>query len=165
LSGYQDIAAFLARNVPRDGVVLYAGYRDANLIFDLSTIRDRGDIAVVRVDKLLLSAPVGERRRGVKQADYDVATIAQMLRDLGASYFVIQPGFWSDLAVMARFDAVIASPDYEKTAHFDITGTLSTQDGRQGIDILRPTYEVTAKSGRISIDMPLAGQKFEGSIK
>ena len=37
VEGYQDIALYLAKNVPHDGVVLYSGYRDANLIFDLAT--------------------------------------------------------------------------------------------------------------------------------
>jgi hypothetical protein len=163
VAGYQDIASYLAKNVPRDGLVLYSGYRDGNLIFDLATIGERSDITIVRVDKLLLSAPVGERRRGIKQADYDEATIERMLRDLGASYFVVQPGFWSDLAVMGRFDNVVNSPDYVKAAHFGLSGDLSTQDGAQGIDILQPTYPVAPKSGRISIDMPLAGQRFEGT--
>jgi hypothetical protein len=164
ISGYQDIAAFLAQSVPHDGVVLFAGYRDANLIYDLSTFRDRADIAVVRVDKLLLSAPVGERRRGVKQEDFDQAKIAQLLHDLGASYLVIQPGFWDDLAVMARFGKVIDSADYQKVGHYAITGTLSGQDGTQGIDILRPTYRIEPSARGITIDMPLAGQKFKGSI-
>jgi hypothetical protein len=164
VEGYADIALYLAKNVPHDGVVLYSGYRDANLIFDVAANRDRSDISVVRVDKLLLSAPVGERRRGVRQADYDRAAIARMLRELGAAYFVVQPDFWSDLTVMARFYGVINSPDYEKVAHFSLTGNLSTQDGTQGIDILRPTYPVAEHSGKISIDMPLAGQRFDGAI-
>jgi hypothetical protein len=164
VEGYADIALYLAKNVPRNGVVLYSGYRDANLIFDLATNRDRSDISVVRADKLLLSAPVGERRRGVRQADYDLATIARMLRELGAAYFVVQPDFWSDLTIMDRFDNVINGPDYEKVAHFGLTGNLSTQDGTQGIDILRPTYPVAEHSGKISIDMPLAGQRFDGAI-
>ena len=164
VSGYKDIAEFLARSVPQNGVVLYSGYRDANLIFDLSTFRDRPDIAVVRIDKLLLSVPFGERRRGIKQKDFDQAAIAQLLRNLGASYFVIQPEFWSDLAVMARFDGVVNSPDYQKTAHFGLTGDLSTGDGTQGIDILRPTYEVFASARRLNIEMPISGQHFEGSI-
>jgi hypothetical protein len=165
VEGYQDIALYLAKNVPYDGVVLYSGYRDANLIFDLGTHRDRSDISIVRVDKLLLSAPVGERRRGIKQADYDVATIARMLRELGATYFVVQPGFWSDLSVMARFEIAINGSDYKKTAHFSLTGDLSSQDGTQGIDILRPTYAMAGQSKHISIDMPLAGQRFEGTIQ
>ena len=37
------------------------------------------------------------------------------------------------------------------------------QHGELGIDILRPTYPAAAKSGRTSIEMPLAGQRFEGS--
>ena len=54
VEGYQDIASYLSKNVPHDGVVLFAGYRDANLIFDLATMGNRSDIAVVRADKLLL---------------------------------------------------------------------------------------------------------------
>ena len=164
IEGYQDIATYLEDNVPPGGIVLYSGFRDANLIFDLATSRGRSDITVVRADKLLVTTKAGERRRGVKQADDSEATIAQMLRDLGASYFVIQPGFWGDLAVMDRFDKVISGPDYRKTGHFALSGNLSTQDGIQGIDIFRPTYEVSAKPHGISIDMPLASQRFEGTI-
>jgi hypothetical protein len=163
VEGYQDIASYLSKNVPHNGVVLYSGYRDANLIFDLATIASRSDITIIRADKLLLSVPAGERRRGITQSADDEARIAQTLRDLGASYLVVQPGFWSDLAVMGRFDTVVNGPDYGKAAHFGLSGDLSTQDGTQGIDILRPTYPVVPHAGRISIDMPLAGQRFEGT--
>lgn len=64
---------------------------------------------------------------------------------------------------MGRFKTVLNGPDYAKAAHFGLTGDLSTQDGRHGIDILRPTYPVAATAGRINIDMPLAGQRFEGT--
>ncbi len=154
----------MQQNVPHDGLVVYSGYRDGNLIFDLAAIRGRSDITIVRVDKLLLTVPVGERRRGVRQADDDEAAIARMLRGLGASYLVVQPGFWSDLAVMDRFDKVVNGPDYTKIGHFGLTGDLSTQDGVRGIDILRPNYPVVRKSGRIGMDMPLAGQRFEAAI-
>jgi hypothetical protein len=119
---------------------------------------------VIRIDQLLLSVPAGERRRGVKQASDDEADIAAMVRGLGVSYVVVQPGFWSDLQVMARFEAVMHTPDYRKVAHFDLSGTLSSQDGTQGIDILEPTYPMVAQPRRISIDMPLAGQRFEGTV-
>ena len=164
VDGYRDIASYLAGTVPLDGIVVYAGYRDGNLIFDLTEIPARKDIAVERIDKLLLSVPVGERRRGVRQANYDEATIKQMLRDSGASYFVIQPGFWSDLGVMSRFYAVMNGPDYQKVAHFDIAGTLSTQDGTGGIDIFKPAYPVSVRRKALELDMPLAGQHFQGSL-
>lgn len=164
MKGYQEVASFLSANVPRDGIVVYSGYRDGNLIFDLTALGNRSDITVIRADKLLLSVPAGERRRGVRQATDDQAAIGRLLRDLGASYFVVQSQFWSDLAVMSRFDTVVTGSEYEKAAHFDLTGDLSTQDGDQGIDILRPTYPVVPKSGRIRFDMPLARQRFEGNI-
>jgi hypothetical protein len=165
VDGYSQIARYLADNVPRDGVVVYSGYRDANLIFDLAALPGRGDISVIRVDKLLLSAPVGERRRGVTQANYDEAEIATLLHGLGATYFVIQPGFWSDLAVMARFDSVIASNDFEKVAQFDLVGNLSTADGIRGVEILRPTFPLSERPEDIDIDMPLVGRRFQGTTR
>ncbi|HET6307053.1 MAG TPA: hypothetical protein VFG12_07695, partial [Rhodopila sp.] len=165
VEGYQHIASFLAKNVPRNGVVLYSGYRDGNLIFDLTATGHRPDITVIRLDKLLLSVPAGERRRGASQSADDDAQIRQLLRHLGASYFVIQPGFWSDLAVMRRFDTVINGPDYVQTARFGLTGDLSTQDGTRGIEIMRPTYSVTQAAARLNIEMPLAGQRFEGTTR
>jgi hypothetical protein len=163
IEGYHEIVSYLAKNVPIDGMVVYFGYRDGNLIFDLSARTGRPDITVVRVDKLLLSAPVGERRRGIQQADYDEAAIARMVRDLGASYLIVQPDFWSDLPVLQRFVKVVTGPEYVKVAHFAVTGDLSTQDGNQGIDVLRPTVPPSAPPGRLSIDMPLAGQRFDGT--
>ena len=163
VDGYREVASYLAMHAPDDGLVAYFGYRDANLIFDLSDIPARNDIAVVRIDKLLLSAPVGDQRRGVKQVNYTEAGLAEMLRGSGVSYFVAQPGFWSEFEVMARFDRIIHGPDYEKVAHFDITGDLSTQDGVGGVDIFRPTYPVNKKSAPVSIDMPFLGQRFVGT--
>jgi hypothetical protein len=161
VGGYKEIAAYLAEKLPRNGVVAYSGFRDANLIFDLAAIPGRSDITVVRIDKLLLSAPVGERRRGVKQSDLNETGIAELLRGLGATFFVIQPGFWSDLQVMSRFDSVIRGTDYETVRHFGLTGTLSSQDGKAGIEVLRPTYAIATKFRRLDIDMPLAGQRFQ----
>jgi hypothetical protein len=165
VGGYQEIASYLAENLPRNGVVAYSGFRDANLVFDLATIPGRSDVTVVRIDKLLLSAPVGERRRGVKQLDLSEAEIGALLRGLGATFFVVQPGFWSDLQVMSRFDTVINGPDYDKARHFDLSGTLSSQDGRAGIEVLRPTYPRTTQSRHLDIDMPLASQRFQADTQ
>ncbi|HEX3575103.1 MAG TPA: glycosyltransferase family 39 protein [Rhodopila sp.] len=163
LDGYEQIAAYLAKNVPPNGVVVYSGYRDANLVFDLAAIPGRSDIAVIRTDKLLLSVPFGEPRRGVKQASYDQAAIAALLRNLGASYFVVQPGFWSAFGVMARFGAVIGSQDYEKIQHFDVAGTFSDKDNKAGVDVFRPTYKMTEHARQLDFDMPITGQRFQGA--
>jgi hypothetical protein len=62
---------------------------------------------------------------------------------------------------MARFGAVIDSPDYEKVQHFDLAGILSTEDGDHGVDILRPTYPMTEKAEPLDLDMPITGQRFQ----
>jgi hypothetical protein len=62
------------------------------------------------------------------------------------------------------FDAVINGPDHQKTGHFGLTGNLSTGGGTQGIDIIRPTYEVVANARQLNIETPSSGQHFEESI-
>jgi hypothetical protein len=163
VSGYRHIADYLARTVPKNGIVLFSGYRDGNLLFNLAA-SSRSDIGVVRLDKLLLSVPAGERRRGVTQSDDNEAAIAALLRGLGASVFVVQPDFWSDLPVMARFDHVIAGPDYQAVTQFMVSGRTSTQDGGRVIDILRPTYPVAVHPAPIDVSIPLAARRFHGAV-
>jgi hypothetical protein len=40
---YKEIATYLAENLPRNGVVAYSGFRDANLVVDLAAIPGRTD--------------------------------------------------------------------------------------------------------------------------
>jgi hypothetical protein len=164
ISGYRSIADWLSRNAPKDALVVYSGPRDGNLVFDLAQTPAAQDIAVVRADKLLLSVPAGERRRGVGQAPYTQPEIARMLRDLGPDFLIVQPDFWADLKAMADFDSVAGGPDYERIATFHIGGRLSTMDGKGIIEILKPTYTVRHGDRRLDIDMPLLGRRLQSGI-
>ena len=79
----------------------------------------RGTVSrLLCADKLLLRIAV-ERERGVGQADLNEEQIAASLRDFGVSLIIVQPGFWEDLREMARFSAVLRSPEFERVAQFD----------------------------------------------
>jgi len=164
--GYQEIADYVAANLPRNGIVVYSGYRDGNFVFDMRTHSERGDVTILRADKLLLRMAVF-REWGMQQTDQDQQAIAAMLRKDGVAMVVAQRGFWDDLREMERFAQVVHSPDFREVAHFDITGDLSTNDGgvsngRNVVEIFLPTYPVTPPQGGIDIDMPFIGTRFHG---
>lgn len=129
VSGYAKVADIVAHEAAAGAVVLFSGYRDGNFIYALRTHAERGDISTLRADKLLLTLSI-ERERGVAQADLDEAGIAKLLHDRGVGMIVEQVGFWTDLREMARLERVINSGAYRLVAEVPITGTLSTNDGR-----------------------------------
>jgi 4-amino-4-deoxy-L-arabinose transferase-like glycosyltransferase len=161
VDGYAAVANYVAAHAPKNAVVLFSGYRDGNFIFDMRTEKRR-DISIIRADKLLLRVAV-ERRRGVGQAKLDQQQIAQELRTYGISLVVAQPHFWNHLREMARLSAVLHSPAFKPVARFPITG--DTDRGETAIEIYKPTYPVAQSRKTLTLDMPIIGQTFHGTIK
>jgi len=159
IEGYAQVADFVAAQAPKNGVILFSGYRDGNFVFDLRTHEGRRDLSTIRADKLLLRVAV-ERVRGVGEAKLDQKQIAQALRDYGVDLVVAQPDFWTDLREMSRLYAVLHTPDFVQVARFPITGTTAHTDHE--IEIYRPTYKVEPPHRALHLDMPIIGQSFKG---
>ncbi len=162
VTGYQQIADYVADRVPTGARILFSGYRDGNFIFDLRTHEDRRDIATIRADKLLLRIAI-ERRRGVGEAHYSREQIAALIRRVGVDLVVAQDGFWTDLTEMRRLAAVLAGPQFMPIAHFTIGGTM----GRtyKSFTVYRPTYAVEPKTRNLALDMPIFGGQIEGKLR
>jgi hypothetical protein len=122
-TGYRAAADFIAGSAPDHGLVMFSGLRDGTFIFDLRAHGERPDLAVWRADKLLLDVSV-MRERGIHEIDLDDDAIAGRMRDAGVSYVVAQDGFWSDLAVMRRFEAVLHGPGFAIVDRIPITGHI-----------------------------------------
>jgi 4-amino-4-deoxy-L-arabinose transferase-like glycosyltransferase len=161
IEGYAQVADYVALHAPKDGVILFSGYRDGNFVFDLRTHEERRDLSTIRADKLLLRIAV-ERLRGVGQANLDEQEITAALRDYGVSLIVFQPGFWTDLREMARLAAVVQGPQFKRVAHFDITGTAGHGDRK--IEIFKPTYPIEQARRTLKLDMPIIGESFTGQL-
>jgi 4-amino-4-deoxy-L-arabinose transferase-like glycosyltransferase len=162
IEGYANVAGYIALRAPKNAVVLFSGYRDGNFVFDLRTHEERRDISTIRADKLLLRIPVGERIRGVGQANLDEKQIADALHEYGVNLIVFQPDFWTDLREMARLSEVVHTPDFERIASFDITGTVPHIDNR--IEIYKPTYPVKQTHRALQLQMPTIGGSFKGDV-
>lgn len=140
ISGFPAIATYVAANAPQDGVVVFSGYRDGNFVFAMRTHGERRDLHTIRADKLLVNVTV-MRELGTTENNLSEQAIADLLAALGADMVVAQIGFWDDLVVMRRFEAVLASAAYIRVGSFDIAGDVRSQDGKM-IAIYRPTGPV-----------------------
>jgi len=162
VTGYQQIADYVADRAPTGARILFSGYRDGNFIFDLRTREDRRDITTIRADKLLLRIAI-ERRRGVGEAKYSREQVAALIRNLGIDLVVAQDGFWNDLTEMHRLAAVLAGPDFLPIAHFEIGGTMGRTD--RSFTVYRPTYIVKPKPRNLELDMPIFGGQIDGELR
>lgn len=115
VQGYALAAAEVARLAPHDSTVLFSGYRDGSFVFNMRAREDRRDLHVMRADKLLLGVAV-RRELGVEQKGLTEAEIADAINANGVHYVVMQPGFWTDLEAMQRFERVMASSQFEQVA-------------------------------------------------
>jgi len=168
VAGYREVAAYVADHAPIGGVVMFSGYRDGNFVFDMREHTERGDLTLLRADKMLLRISV-ERIRGVGQVDMEEAGIKDMLRTNGVAMIVAQRNFWQDLREMARFTHILESNDFRRATSFPLTGSVEMNDGRDAsgngqVDIFVPTYPVEPPKGPITIEMPIIGQQVTGQV-
>jgi hypothetical protein len=115
VDGYARAAAEVARLTPPNGAVMFSGYRDGSFVFNMRAREDRRDIHTLRADKLLVGVAV-RRELGVEEKDLSEAQIADALNRQGVHYVVMQPGFWTDLEVMRRFERVVTGPQFQLVA-------------------------------------------------
>jgi hypothetical protein len=168
VTGYRDIAAYVASYAPKNGVVLFAGYRDGNFVFAIREHTERPDLTLIRADKLLLTVAV-ERIRGVQEAGLDEAAILALLKSAGVSMVVAQADFWQDIRQMARLYNVLHGEAFRLDHSFPITGDLSLNDGRDSngngrVDVFEPTYPVKQDGKVMTYDLPIIGHTVTGRV-
>ena len=161
VSGYREAADWIAREAPKDAVVMFSGKRDGSFIFNLRTIPTRHDISVLRSDKLLLDVAV-RRTLGLKQNDLSEQQIGDLLNRDGVSYVVAQDDFWTDIPEMARFQDVLRSPHFQAVAHIPIVSNVFTED--KSLTIYRNTDDVSSGPHMVDLHLPIIGATVQGTI-
>lgn len=161
VTGYQEAAAWIAKNTPTNSVVLFSGYRDGSFIFNLRTHDDRRDLYVIRADKLLLEIAV-RREAHVNQKSFTAAQIGEMLDRYGVRYVVAQTDFWSDLEVMANLQHQLHSDQFEVVATIPVTANFPHED--KELRIYRNTHPLAATRPELKLDLPIIGRSVEGQI-
>ena len=126
-TGYPQAAALVARLAPPGARVLFSGNRDGAFVFNMRVQPGRRDIAVVRADKLFLDVVIMPQL-GLNPREMDHAEIASLLNRIGISHVVAVPGEWTEAPVMAAFERVLASPQFEVVRRIPVTGPVSERE-------------------------------------
>ncbi len=161
VGGYREAAEWIAREAPKDAVVVFSGKRDGSFIFNLRAIASRGDIGVLRADKLLLEVAV-RRTLGVRENALSKQEIGDLLDRYGVSYVVAQDGFWTDLPVMARFQSVLRSAHFQEVARIPVVANVRTED--RMLLIYRNRGDVAPGPHVVDLQLPIIGRQVEGTI-
>jgi 4-amino-4-deoxy-L-arabinose transferase-like glycosyltransferase len=161
VAGYREAAEWIAREAPRDAVVVFSGKRDGSFIFNLRAIPSRQDIGVLRADKLLLEVAV-RRTLGVREKPLSEQEIGDLLDAEGVSYVVAQDDFWTDLPVMARLQSVLHSPRFREVARIPVVANVPTED--QTLLIYRNLGNIAQGPHIVDLQLPIIGKQVEGAV-
>lgn len=123
VDGYRSAATWVAENAEEGSVVLFSGKRDGSFIFNLRSFEERGDLSVVRSDKLLLSLAV-RRTLGVEELPVSREELVNRLDRLGVRYVVADPQFWTDLGNMAMLSELLESDRFERIASIPVAANV-----------------------------------------
>jgi hypothetical protein len=161
VEGYREAAEWIAREAPKDAVVVFSGKRDGSFIFNMRAIESRRDIAVLRADKLLLEIAV-RRELGVRERPLSEQELGDLLDRDGVSYVVAQDGFWTDLPVMARLQSVLRSAHFQEVARIPVVANLPTED--HTLLIYRNMGHVAQGPHIVDLQLPIIGKQVEGAV-
>jgi 4-amino-4-deoxy-L-arabinose transferase-like glycosyltransferase len=152
VDGYARVVDEVARRAPPDSVVLFSGYRDGSFTFNMRAREDRRDLSVLRADKILLSLAV-RRELGVEEKGLSEEEIAQVINASGVHYVVMQPGFWTDLEAMRRFERVLATPQFEQVARIPTPANHRAHE--KELVIYRNLGPVAPKPEKLNIELKI----------
>lgn len=156
VEGYAQAVDEVARRAPLESVVLFSGYRDGAFVFNLREREDRRDLSVLRADKILLSLAV-RRELGVKEKPMTDAQLAQLINDSGVHYVVMQPGFWTDLAAMRRFERVVNSPQFEEVVRIPTPANFNAHESE--LVVYRNLGPVGPRPTQLNIELKIINRQ------
>jgi 4-amino-4-deoxy-L-arabinose transferase-like glycosyltransferase len=161
IEGYREAATWIHENAPA-ATVVFSGQRDGSFIFNLRALDPQRQMTVIRADKLLLNIAI-RRELGVTEKTIDPAAIGPMLNRYGVSYVVAERDFWTDLTVMAAFQATLDSSQFEEVKRIVITANVPHLD--RELRIYRNRAPLAEHPARLRLDLPTINQSFEGEIR
>ena len=162
VQGYAEAVDKVAKLAPKGSVVLFSGNRDGSFIFNLRVRDDRRDLSVMRADKMLLRVAV-RRELGVEQKTLNEAEIGAMINRQGVDYVVMEPGFWTDLEAMRRFERVMQSPQFELVERVPIHANFPVPENE--LLIYRNRGPVSRNVVSIPIELPIIGRVIQSGVE
>ena len=151
----------MAKVAPRDSVILFSGQRDGAFVLNMRAREDRRDLSILRADKLLLKVAI-KRELGLEQKQLSGGNISDAINGLGIYYVVAQPGFWDDLEIMRRFEAVLKSSQFTVVARFPLRANFPAPD--KELFVYQNLGPVAQGPVLFDLDLPMINRKITASM-
>jgi hypothetical protein len=122
---------------------------------------ERRDLSVLRADKMMLRVSV-RRELGVEQKPLSDEEILKMLNEQAVHYLVVQPGFWQDLEVMRRFEALLQRNQFTEVMRVPTPANHKAHE--KELVIYRNARALDAATGTRKIELPIIGRTIDGKV-
>jgi hypothetical protein len=160
VTGYREAVDYLASRAPANSIILFAGNRDGAMAFNARVAEPIKSLSILRVDKLLTKVTV-RRELGLVEFPYREPEISAMLGQLGVSYVVLEPNFWSDLAVMKALHNVLLSPEYRLVNTIPVAGG---NRGEEKLEIYQSVSPVAPGQRSFALQLGIGNLQLKGCI-
>jgi Dolichyl-phosphate-mannose-protein mannosyltransferase len=128
VSGYQDAANFVVKNIAQDKNVFIHAHRDGSFIYNLRVAGGRKAPRSARSDKYLINVKI-ERERGVRDYGLSKEDLLTIMRQQNIDLVVAQQGYWNDLPSMKAFEQLLQDQHYfTKLKTINTNSNYSTED-------------------------------------
>ncbi len=125
--GQAAVAEAVLRHAEPGDVLLYQAYDSKSFVFSLRLRTPEPKLYVLRAEKLVVDYAL-TRAWGIRDRNMSETDVAALVDRAGVSLVVLQPGFWTDQPSMARLEALVTGPRFEKLEQV----SLRSQEARRG---------------------------------
>ncbi len=154
--GYNAAADYIAEHAPPNAVVLFSGHKDGDFVFNIRAHDERGDITVVRADKLFLGIKILPHL-GLNAVERSRNQITEELTRYGISYVVSDEESFSESEVIRNLISVLQGDGFERVAAIPVTGLPIVKV--ENLVIYRNKAELPAVPEKPSLELRMIDKK------
>jgi len=142
--GYAEAADVIVAQAPDNAVVLFAGSKDGDFIYNVRANDERDDITVLRADKLFLNINILPAL-GLNAKDVSTEDIREQLIRYGVSYVVSDEKSFIEAQVIRNLMSVLHSDTFERVRRIDVVGVPTPWAGVEELVIYRNLADLPEK--------------------
>jgi hypothetical protein len=155
IKGIERTVAEVVRQTPRDSNVMFSGKYDGAFVFGVRALADRQDLSVIRADKVLIRVQV-LRELGIEGKDLTDDQILDKIKTLGIKTIAHHVGFWSDVPIIARFEALLKTSAFTEVARIPLRANVRTSDATEMV-VYKPAFPVADGRPKMPIESGVSG--------
>jgi hypothetical protein len=162
ITGYRDAAHYVCSMASPNSVLMFSGWRDGSLIFNIRSLPECRNLTVIRADKLLLRVAIHRDLFGVKELGVAETKLKEMIERLGVHYIVIEPDFWNDLQSMQMLVQTLHEDQFKLLT--TINAVNNREHNGSKLEIYENLAPISEGKRVLRVELPVSGIAIEGTV-